>query len=84
MNLAFSKDILKDKATVAFNVSDVFNSRRRIFEANIPNFINSYSNILWRQRQFTLSLTYRFNKPKSERDSQPRRQDENGGGEFMG
>lgn len=84
MNLAFSKDILKDKATVAFNISDVFNSRRRIFDANIPNFINSFSNIQWRERQFTLSLTYRFNRAKNEKERQPRRQDEGGGGEFMG
>jgi hypothetical protein len=25
-NLAFSKDILKDKGTLSFNISDVFNS----------------------------------------------------------
>lgn len=27
MNTAFSKDVLKDKATIAFNISDIFNSR---------------------------------------------------------
>ena len=83
MNLAFSKDILKEKATVAFNISDVFNTRKRIFEANIPNFINSYSEVQWRVRQFTLSLTYRFNRAKNEKERQPRR-DSEGGGEFMG
>ena len=30
MNLAFSKDILKDKATISLNVSDVSNSRKEL------------------------------------------------------
>jgi len=61
-NLAFSKDILKEKGTIALNVSDVFNSRKRIFDANIPNFLNSHTEIQWRVRQITLSFTYIFNK----------------------
>ena len=36
MNLAFSKDVLKDKATIALNVSDVFNSRKMISETYDP------------------------------------------------
>ncbi|WP_395066514.1 TonB-dependent receptor domain-containing protein [Flavobacterium sp.] len=85
MNLAFSKDVLKDKGTVAFNVSDVFNSRKRIMETSIPNLINSYAEMQWRERQFTLSFTYRFNKSKNDRDKQPKRnQDDNGGGDFPG
>ena len=63
MNLAFSKDVLKDKGTLSLNVSDVFNSRKRIMETNIPNLINSYAEMQWRERQITLSFTYRFNKP---------------------
>lgn len=80
MNLAFSKDILKDKATISFNVSDVFNSRRRIFEADIPNFMNSYVNFQWMQRQSTLAFTYRFNRKKSERENNRRDMDMDGGG----
>lgn len=83
MNLAFSKDVLKDKATVAFNISDVFNSRRRIFSAEVPDVLRSYSDVQWRVRQFTLSLTYRFNQKKNEKERQPRRQ-ESDGGEYMG
>lgn len=82
MNLAFSKDILKDKATIAFNVSDVFNSRKRIMETQIPNVVSSYSEMQWRERQVMLTFTYRFNKQKSERDRQPR--EDNGGEEYMG
>jgi len=81
-NLALSKDILKDKATIAFNVSDIFNSRKRISEINLPQ-VQSYSEWQWRVRQINLSITYRFNKPKNEKDRMQRR--ENGDdGEFMG
>jgi hypothetical protein len=85
-NLAFSKDVMKDKGTVSFNVSDVFNSRKRIMETNLPGVLNSYSEMQWRVRQFNLSFTYRFNKQKNEREKQPKRnQNENGdGGEFQG
>ncbi len=84
MNLAFSKDILKDKGTIALNVSDVFNSRKRIMETEIPNVVSSYSEMQWRERQIMLSFTYRFNKQKNERDRQPRREDNGGEGDFMG
>ncbi len=81
-NLALSKDILKDKATIAFNVSDIFNSRKRISEINLPQ-VESYSEFQWRERQINLSITYRFNKPKNEKERMPRR--ENGDeGDFMG
>jgi hypothetical protein len=84
MNLAFSKDILKDKGTISLNVSDVFNSRKRIMETNIANVVSSYSEMQWRQRQVMLTFTYRFNKQKNEKDRQPRREDNGGEGEFMG
>lgn len=84
MNLAFSKDILKDKASISLNVSDVFNSRKRIMETEIPNVVSSYSEMQWRQRQVMLTFTYRFNKQKNERDRQPRREDNGGEGDFMG
>jgi outer membrane receptor for ferrienterochelin and colicins len=84
MNLAFSKDVLKDKGTLSLNVSDVFNSRKRIMETNIPNLINSYAEMQWRERQITLSFTYRFNKPKNEKERQPKRNQDEGGGDFPG
>lgn len=81
MNLAFSKDIMKDKGTLALNVSDVFNSRKRINETNLPSQ-NSYSEMQWRERQINLSFTYRFNRKKNERD---RPKGEGGDdGEFIG
>ncbi len=83
MNFALSKDVLKDKATIAFNINDVFNSRKRINEAQLAQ-VNSYSEMQWRQRQFTLSFTYRFNKQKTDRDKQPTKRENNGDEEFGG
>ena len=80
MNLALSKDVLKDKGTIAFNVSDVFNSRKRIMDLNLAN-VDSYSEMQWRERQITLSFTYRFNKQKNDREK-PKR--EEGSEEFQG
>lgn len=82
MNLGFSKDILKDKATVAFNVSDVFNSRKMMSETLIQS-VESYSEMQWRERQFTLSFTYRFNKAKNEREK-PKKNMNEGEMEFQG
>ena len=80
-NLAFSKDVLKDKATIALNVSDVFNSRKRINETHLAS-LNSYSEQQWRQRQINLSFTYRFNKVKTndkdkDKNKKPNNQDNN-------
>lgn len=82
INLSFSKDILKDKGTIAFNVSDLLNSRKRRFTNEIENVISSYSEFQWRERQINVSFTYRFNKKKNEREGQ-RGDDGDGGGEFM-
>jgi outer membrane receptor for ferrienterochelin and colicins len=81
-NLGFSKDFFKEKATLTLNVQDVFNSRKRIVETNLDSF-NSYSEMQWRVRQITVSLTYRFNKKKEkEKDRQPR--NEGGDEDFQG
>jgi outer membrane receptor for ferrienterochelin and colicins len=82
-NLAFSKDIMKDKATISLNVNDVFNSRKRIMQSNLPT-LNSYSEMQFRERQINLSFTYRFNKQKSDREKQPKREGEGEGGDFGG
>ena len=84
MNLGFGKDVMKDKATFAFNINDVFNSRKRKMETLTEDF-QSYGEMQFRQRQFTLSFTYRFNKPKNEKEREPKRAPENGDGEdFQG
>ena len=83
MNTAFSKDVLKDKATIAFNISDIFNSRIMRSYTYLENQ-TSYSEMQYRKRQFNLSFTYRFNKPKGEKEKNPQPRNEDGGGEFPG
>ena len=78
VNLAFSKDILKDNGTLSLNVSDLFNSRKRISDTFIDGVTNSYSEFQWRERQIRLNFTYRLNQKKNR--SQNQRED-NGGGE---
>ncbi len=81
MNLAFSKDVLKDKGTIAFNINDVFNSRKRIQDLHLPT-VNSYSEMQWRVRAISVSFTYRFNKLKTDKDPKPKSQEQENGGEF--
>lgn len=83
MNTAFSKDVLKDKATIAFNISDIFNSRIMRSYTYLENQ-TSYSEMQFRKRQFNLSFTYRFNKAKGEKERNPQPRNEDGGGEFPG
>jgi hypothetical protein len=75
-DLAFSKDFFGDSASLAFSISDVFNSRKRMMESTTPTF-SSKSEFQWRQRSFNLSFTYRFNQQKK----QSRERGENGGGD---
>ncbi len=77
LNLAFSKDVLKDKATLSLNVSDLFNSTKMIRQFNLPS-IESYNEMQRRERQINLSFTYRFNKKKEEKSTRSR-QEESGG-----
>src|SRR5690606_15820107 len=83
-NLAFSKDVLKDKATIALSIQDVFNSRKRIYDTYIPGRLESHSEMQWRPRSINLSFTYRFNKPKNERERQQQRDNDGGDERFRG
>jgi outer membrane receptor protein involved in Fe transport len=79
MNLAFSKDLLSERASIAFNVSDVFNSRKRQSESFTDTF-NSDGAFQWRERTMNLSFTYRFNqKKKNERNGRGQNFDDEGG-----
>jgi len=88
-NLAFSKDILKDKGSLVLNVSDLFNSRKRIATSYTPSRENPSSiteqEFQWRVRQISLNFTYRFNQKKNDRKSnRNRNNDFDGGGEEFG
>ena len=74
--MAFSKDIFNNNASIAFNVSDLFNSRKRLSNTITETF-RSDSEFQWRERSFNLSFTYRFNQQKK-RQQRPNQ----GGGDF--
>ncbi len=78
-NMAFSKDIFKDNASISFNVNDLFNSMMRQSDTFTPTY-NSYSEYRWRQRSINFSFTYRFNQKKRQ---QRGRQDEGGDDDMM-
>lgn len=63
VDMAMSKDIIDDNATIGLNVSDLLNSRKRN-SLTTTNTFTSESEFQWRQRQVTLTFTYRFNQKK--------------------
>jgi len=79
-NLAFSKDLFKEKASLAFSISDVFNTRKRKSETFTSTFVGT-SEFQWRERSFNLSFTYRFNQ-KKKRQQQRGNFDDGEGEEF--
>lgn len=83
MNLAASKDLFKEKASLSLNVRDVFNSRKRQQTTFVDGVFEQYSEFQWRQRQITLNFVYRFNQ-KKKRGRQRGGQDFDGGGEEFG
>jgi len=80
MDMAMSKEVIKDKATITLNVRDLFNTRRRISMTDTDLF-TSYSEFQWRERQITLTFIYRFNPQKNGNDRSRRGRNGGGGGE---
>ncbi len=66
MNMAVTKELLKKKGTLTFNVSDLFNTRKRGREV-VTETYSSDSDFQWRERQWMLNFTYRFGNSKKER-----------------
>ena len=62
-NMAFSKDLFKEKASITFTINDVLNTQRRNLESTTPTFYSD-SYYRWRVRSYVLSFTYRFNQKK--------------------
>lgn len=83
MNIAASKDLFKEKASLSLNIRDVFNSRKRQQTTFVDGVFEQYSEFQWRQRQISLNFTYRFNQ-KKKRGRQRGGQDFEGGGEDFG
>ena len=82
-NLAFSKDILKEKATLTLNVTDLFNTRKLELKTYNDNRTNPESitdlEFQWRVRQISLNFLYRFNQKKKR--ERPNGRGASGGGE---
>jgi len=83
-NLAFSKDILKDKASLVLNVSDLFNSRKYQVLGYAPSRENptniTNQTFQRRMRQISLTFTYRFNQSKNQKNRKSGGNQENNGG----
>lgn len=69
LDMGISKDFFNDNATFAFNVSDMFNTRKRS-NFTTTDFFSSNSEFQWRPRTFTATLTYRFNQQKRQQRQQ--------------
>jgi hypothetical protein len=77
IDLALSKEILNEQATVSLNVRDLLNSRKRDSYTLTDNYEQD-SQFQWRQRQINLSFIYRFNQQKR----QQQREDAGNGDEM--
>lgn len=80
-DIAASKDLFEEKASLSLNFSDLFNSRRSQRNTSIPNFLEQYSEFQWREPQVRLTFVYRFNEKKKK---QRRSRDNFDGDEFEG
>lgn len=65
-----SQTIWKGSGTIAFNIRDIFNTRRMRNEFESPQYRRS-SEMQWQPRQFSVSLTYRFKQ--GEKIEQPKK-----------
>lgn len=72
-DLGASQTIWKGNGTIAFNVRDVFNTRRMQIYSDNAQFTRDLE-MQWQPRQFSISLTYRFKQgekidlPKKKKD----------------
>ena len=64
VNLAFSKDLFNENASLVFNVSDLFNGRRYRGDIETETFFSRRDLQFRGGRIFNLAFTYRFNQKK--------------------
>ena len=74
LDMALSKELFNEKASLTLNVQDLLNSRKRE-SFTTTEFFERESEFQWRQRSIILSFTYRFNQQR--RDQERQRRDEN-------
>ena len=75
IDLAISKELMNNNATISLNVRDLLNSRKRK-AITTTEFFERENESQWRQRQVNLSFIYRFNQQKRRNE---RRQNGDGG-----
>jgi hypothetical protein len=61
INLGLSKSVFNEKGSISLNVSDLFNSGKRMVTTYGEDFTRDLE-LQYRTRQVNLSVTYRFNK----------------------
>ena len=71
IDLAFSKELFNDNASLTFNVRDLLDQGGWKTETFNQTFYND-SEFRWRERSFTLNFTYRFNQKKNQNRRQMR------------
>ena len=81
IDLAFSRELFKDKASLTLNISDLLDQRGWRTETFNDTFYNN-SEWRWRRRSFTLNFTYRFNQKKNQNRNQQRQSYDDGSFEF--
>lgn len=84
VDFSLSKDLFNDRATITFNVRDVFDTRGFDVDSWGEDFAVSSEN-RWGVRTFNLNFTYRFNQSKRDQrkqNGQGGMDDEMGGGEM--
>ena len=77
IDLAFSKELFKDKASLTLNINDLLDQRGWRNETFNETFYNN-SEWRWRRRSFTLNFTYRFNQKKNQNRRQQRQSYDDG------
>jgi iron complex outermembrane recepter protein len=84
MDVGIKKDIMKNKASIALNVQDVFNTRRFFVESNGSNF-ESTSDRRWETRILTANFTWKFGKGETNNNPKrrPNQNMDDGGGNMM-
>ena len=81
LNIAASKDLFNERASLSLNFSDVFNTRISQRKTIIPDFLEQYSEFQWREPQLRISFVYRFNQKKKKVNGG---RETNGGESFEG
>lgn len=80
-SMAFSKDLFNEKASLTFNVRDIFNTAKRQMESFTDTYYSD-AEFQRRMRSFNLAFTYRFNQKKKR--SRGNRGENGDGGDDMG